>query len=168
MSSSTLIPVSEYLSTSYRPDRDYIDGVVLERNVGEKSHGRLQAEIAAFFVARKQLWSTLVLTEQRVQISPTRFRIPDVAVLVSPYSDEEIVTEPPFLCIEILAREDTLKRMQARIDDYLVFGVSYIWVIDPLTRRCFVYTAAGVEEILDGVLRTSNPEFAMPLNEIFD
>ena len=33
MSTATLIPVEEYLSTSYRPDRDYIDGEVRERNV---------------------------------------------------------------------------------------------------------------------------------------
>lgn len=33
-----LIPVEEYLSTAYRPDCDYVDGEVLERNVGETPH----------------------------------------------------------------------------------------------------------------------------------
>ena len=37
MATSTLVPLSEYLRTSYRPDRDWIDGVVKERNVGEGS-----------------------------------------------------------------------------------------------------------------------------------
>ena len=37
-----LIPVEEYLRTVYRPDCDYIDGEVLERNLGEKPHARLQ------------------------------------------------------------------------------------------------------------------------------
>ena len=41
MASGSLVSVREYLSTSYRPDCDYIDGVVLERNVGEKDHSRL-------------------------------------------------------------------------------------------------------------------------------
>jgi hypothetical protein len=32
---STTVPLSEYLNTSYRPDRDYLDGELMERNVGE-------------------------------------------------------------------------------------------------------------------------------------
>ncbi len=35
MATSELMSVREYLSTPYRPDRDYVDGVVLEQNVGE-------------------------------------------------------------------------------------------------------------------------------------
>ena len=38
MASRTLISVEEYLRTSYRPRFGaYVDGEVLERNVGEKS-----------------------------------------------------------------------------------------------------------------------------------
>ena len=43
MSSATLISVSEYLKSSYRPDCDYVDGRVEERNVGEHDHAALQA-----------------------------------------------------------------------------------------------------------------------------
>ena len=42
MSSTTLVSLEEYLSTSYRPDREYVDGVLLERNVGTFKQGRLQ------------------------------------------------------------------------------------------------------------------------------
>jgi hypothetical protein len=37
MAAATPLPisVSEYLHTSYRPDCDYVDGVVEERNLGE-------------------------------------------------------------------------------------------------------------------------------------
>jgi hypothetical protein len=42
----SLVSIQEYLNTSYRPDRDYVDGVVLERNFGEYDHARLQTEIA--------------------------------------------------------------------------------------------------------------------------
>jgi hypothetical protein len=40
MSIETLISVEEYLSTSYDPDVEYVNGVLVERNVGD----RLQAE----------------------------------------------------------------------------------------------------------------------------
>ena len=36
MATSSLIPVSEYLSTSYEPDCDYIEGELQERNFGER------------------------------------------------------------------------------------------------------------------------------------
>jgi len=36
------IPLCEYLETSYRPDREYVDGEVKERNVGKWEHARVQ------------------------------------------------------------------------------------------------------------------------------
>ncbi len=34
MATAVHIPLSEYLQTTYRPDRDYIDGELKERNPG--------------------------------------------------------------------------------------------------------------------------------------
>jgi hypothetical protein len=42
MSTATAVSLKEYLNTSYRPDCDYLDGELLERNVGEVDHSRLQ------------------------------------------------------------------------------------------------------------------------------
>ena len=41
MQAARLISVSEYLSTSYRPDCDYVEGRIVERKVGEKDHSKL-------------------------------------------------------------------------------------------------------------------------------
>ena len=49
MATGALISVSEYLSTSYSPDCDYVDGVVEERNLGEHDHARLTMKVAAYF-----------------------------------------------------------------------------------------------------------------------
>ena len=56
--------------------------------------------------------------------------------------------------------------MQDRIDDYLAFGVKYVWLIDPRTRRAFSHTAEGVFEVRDGILQTSNPDIIINLAEI--
>jgi hypothetical protein len=48
MSVGALVPVEEYLSTSYSPDRDYIRGRLVERNVGEKEHGRMQRALIRY------------------------------------------------------------------------------------------------------------------------
>src|ERR1700722_19915393 len=102
MAAATQISVDEYLKTTYRPDCDYVDGQVLERNLGERDHSQPQSLLAAFFLARKSEWRLWALTEQRVQVKPNRFRIPDVCVLREDAPYEQIVTAPPLICMEIL------------------------------------------------------------------
>jgi len=167
MPAGTLLPVSEYLSTSYDPDCDYLDGELLERNVGELDHARLQGVLFAYFFTREKQWGVFAVPEQRVQVSKTRFRVPDVCVLAGGKPNEQIFTRPPMLCIEILSPEDTMSRMQERISDYLAFGVSHVWVLDPRTKRAYDYTAGGMHEPKDSVLRIENSQIAVPLAEIF-
>ncbi len=154
VSTATFVSLSEYLETSYRPECEYLDGDVLERNVGEWDHSRLQMLLSRYLSNREAQWGILVAPEQRVQVRPTRFRVPDIAVLTGQAPTGGIVKEPPFLCIEILSPRDRVEEMQERIDDYLSFGVRYVWLIHPRTRRAFVYTVEGVAEVKDGVLRT--------------
>jgi Uma2 family endonuclease len=167
MKAATLVPVEEYLRTSYRPDCDYVDGEVLERNVGEYPHSKLQTEFAIYFGMHRKRWNVHAVVEQRVQIAPTRFRIPDVSVVLGLGPEPAIFRDPPFVCIEILSKDDTLHAMQERIDDYLNFGVRYVWLVNPLNQRAWVYTTDGSREVKDGILRTENPEIVIPLAEIF-
>jgi Uma2 family endonuclease len=60
-----------------------------------------------------------------------------------------------------------MARVQEKIEDYLKFGVRYVWLINPENRRVWVYTRAGCTEVLDGILRTENPSLTVPLAEIF-
>ena len=163
---ATLVSVEEYLHSSYEPDCDYVDGELVERNVGERDHGNLQLHIAAYYLARRRKWGVYPFIEQRVKISPTRYRVPDIC-LTSGWPGEQIFTNPPFVVIEVLSPEDRKSRMQARIDDYLSIGVRYIWVIDPKTRRVDVITAGGSYEEKTGILRTQDPDTELPLGEIY-
>jgi Uma2 family endonuclease len=165
MGLSTAVSLSEYLGTTYRPDCEYIDGELLERNVGELDHSRLQMLLGGWLLSRERSLQIFVLPEQRVQVKPTRFRVPDLLVLTAPPT-EQIITRPPFLCIEILSPDDRMAEMQERIDDYLSFGVRYVWVINPKTRRAFIYTPGEVREARDGVLTTENPEIRVALAEL--
>src|SRR5438105_3704661 len=105
MPTGTLVSVEEYLRTGYRPDREYIDGVIEERNLGEFDHARVQGIICGFFYAREKEWNVLAIPELRVQVKPTRFRVPDVSIVVGRGPFEQILTTPPFICIEILSKE---------------------------------------------------------------
>ena len=80
MATNVLIPVSEYLRTSYSPDCDYVDGEVQERNLGESDHSDLQAQFVRLLSKPASEQYVRVNPEIRVQITPTRFRIPDICV----------------------------------------------------------------------------------------
>lgn len=166
MAAGTIVTVEEYLNSSYNPDRDYVDGRLVERNVGEWDHSRLQAALASFFYTREKEFGLLVVTEQRVQVTPTRFRIPDVCLVKTPAPGNPIVSVAPFLCIEILSKDDRLAAMQEKIGDYLKFGVKYVWVVNPQTRSAHVFQASGVSEALDGILFTRDPDIQVSLHEI--
>jgi Uma2 family endonuclease len=166
MASRTLISVEEYLRTSYRPDCDYVDGEVLERNMGDLDHSTLQKKLILYFGIREVELGIQVFPEQRVQVSKTRFRIPDVCVTLGAPT-EQIFTKPPFICIEILSPEDRWPRIQQRIDDYLAMGVPYVWVLDPAAKTAYSVTrTAGTNQVTD-VLKTLNPSVELPLSEIF-
>jgi len=166
MSVTELIPVEEYLSTDYSPDCDFVDGVLEDRHVGERDHGLLQAALIVWFHARRKEFGIVVISEQRVQVSSSRFSIPDVCVTLG-LPDEQIYTTPPFLCIEILSPSDQMGRVLAKIADYLNFGVPHVWLIDPRDRTATVFTTSEAKPVNDGILRTQNPDIAVPLSELF-
>jgi Uma2 family endonuclease len=166
MATGSLISIEEYLNTSYRPDCDYVDGVVLERNLGEYDHARLQGEVFAYYHARRKRWGLRPVPEQRLQVSPTRFRVPDVCVIVDAGQPEQIFRDPPFICVEILSKDDRLSQMQDRVEDYLKFGVQYVWILDPARRKALRCTSQGMLEVAE--LRTENPDTLIPLAELFD
>jgi Uma2 family endonuclease len=163
MGAATLVSIEQYQSTSYDPDCDYVDGELEDRNVGRKSHAKAQSKLDRLLGARYP--SLFVVVEQRIRVSATRYRVPDVCALLAE-PDEEVFTEPPFLCIEVLSPEDRAGRIERKIADYLKFGVRYVWVIDPRTREAFIHTTTGMHTVEDGLLRTIDPDLAVPLAEI--
>ena len=168
MSSATVVSVQEYLAASFRPDRDYVDGEIQERNLGEQPHSLTQVNVASFLHLNRRKCGIRVLTEQRVQVSQTRFRVPDVCALLATDPLDPIVRKAPILCVEILSSEDRVARLNERLSDYFQMGVRYVWVVDPLARRAFSYTPGEMHEVVDGILRASNPDIETPLFEIFE
>jgi Uma2 family endonuclease len=166
MATGSPVSVQEYLSTNYRPDRDYVDGVVLERSLGEYDHARLQGAVFGYFFVRRKEWLVEAVVEQRVQVSPTRFRVPDVCLIVDRGAPEQIFRTPPLACIEILSKDDRLTEMQERIDDYLTFGVRYVWILDPARRQAWRCMSTGMQVVTE--LRTENPETMVPVRDLFE
>jgi Uma2 family endonuclease len=167
-SAERLVSVDEYLSTSYDPDCEYDEGVVVERNLGEIEHAYLQALLAALFTNNALEWNVLALIEQRVQITSSRFFVPDLCALRPGAPWEKIITHPPLIAIEILSPEDTIRNAEKKAAEYLQFGVEHVWVIDPYARVGYRGATAGLERVAEGDFTVPGTPICVRLSELFE
>lgn len=167
MTTKSLMSVEEYLNTSFEgPDCDYLDGEVVERNMGELPHAEAQGQL--IYLLRDKRWQFRVLPEIRIQITSNRFRVADVAVWRAGADlGDRVPVIPPFLVIEILSHEDRMIRMQMRIQEYLSIGVEWVWMIDPEEKQAIVFSQKHPGGVLSGVLRTENPAIELPIECVF-
>jgi Uma2 family endonuclease len=162
MPPATLVSLEEYLHTEYEPDCDYVDGVLEGRNVGKKRHSRVQQKLILILSPVLQHLGLEVLPEQRLQVSPTRVRIPDVCV--ADVSSDEVIQTPPLLCIEVLSPDDRWNRIQRCLDDYLRFGVPVIWIVDPYEKEAWIVTQEQPKPAMVEELRWN--DVVVPLSEL--
>lgn len=167
MDTKVLMTVEEYLHTQFDgADRDYVDGEVFERNMGELPHARLQSELIYLLRVLASNLGLQVLPEIRIQVAVTRFRVADIAVWRAGDIGQRIPTAPPFLVVEILSSEDRMVRLQPKVQEYLAYGVECVWVIDPDERRALSYSPDNPGGSLVSDLETHNPEIRLSLDDL--
>ncbi|HLH37939.1 MAG TPA: Uma2 family endonuclease [Bryobacteraceae bacterium] len=99
---------------------------MLDRNMGEKGHGKIQKRLMLYRAAREAELGIFVLMGWRVRLGERHYRIPNILVVAGPEPSEEILTQPLFLCIEVLPPEDRMSRIMKKVADYIAFGVRYL------------------------------------------
>jgi len=159
---TVMVSMEEYQETAYSPDREYVDGVVVERHVGKRPHSLVQRNLIIAFAQRYH--NLFIWPEQRVTTIPgRRSRVPDVCItLKDPETD--VFESPPFLAIEILSKRDEMTDLLEKLEEFQDFGVSYIWLIDPRRRKTFVYGRGHLEEVSSTI---TADQIELPLDEIF-
>jgi Uma2 family endonuclease len=163
MSVETVISVEEYLDSSYDPDVEYVDGVLVERNVGDLPHSLVQSNIM-YHLTRKYP-HIYVLPELRSQTRSTRYRLPDVSVLLTlPQTD--YLLEAAFLAVEILSKRDSMSSMIEKLDEYSQKGIANIWLFDPRLEKMFTYRSHVLQEVQD-LIATDDPRLELTREEIF-
>lgn len=168
MSTKVLMDVEEYLHTSFEPDCEYLDGEIVERNMGELPHGDLQGNLVVLLRRLRSALGIRVVPAIRIQINSRRYRVADIAVWRNDDIGTNIPTVPPFLAVEILSPEDRMVRMQPKIQEYLSIGVEWVWVIDPQENAALCYSPKHPEGEICTTLRTENPNIEIPLETAFD
>src|SRR5271163_2002019 len=157
----------EYLRTSYRPDCDYVEGRIEERNVGEYEHAGVQGALIGIFWSRGAEWGVKARPECRLQVAAKRYRVPDVMVLRTEQKVDRIVREAPLVCIEVLSSEDTWKRLRGVMGDYLAMGVAHVWAFDPEERRAYRFDADGFHPVTAEVMAVAGTQIRVVIAEVF-
>jgi len=164
MSVETLISLDEYLNTAYDPDVEFVDGVLVERNVGDWLHSLIQSNL--IFALRKKYPKIYAVPEFRSRTRETRYRIPDVCVLLSAPQTKYLL-EAAFIAIEILSEDDSMSRMMEKLEEYEQKGVRNIWLIDPRLRKMSVYADGALTEIRGDIIAAGEPRLELTRAEIF-
>jgi Uma2 family endonuclease len=162
--STALVSLEEYLDTTYSPDREYVDGAIVERRVGERTHSLAQKNVVIYL--QTSYPRLFVWPEQRIRTVPgRRSRVPGVCV-TSEDPRTEVFEAPPLIVIEILSRRDEMSEVLEKLEEYAGFQVPHIWVADPRRKKGFRSREGRLEEV-EAEFVVENLEIRLPLEEVF-
>jgi Uma2 family endonuclease len=127
-----LVPVDEYLNSSYHPDLEYVDGVLVEHGDPTIAHSLLQVILCSHFWQHRRRLGFAPLFRARTQIiERARYRIPDLMLCPVPLPKGKIVNVVPWAVIEILSPDDRLSDQIQRFREYKQIGVRHMILLDP-------------------------------------
>lgn len=133
-----LVPVDEYLNSSYHPDVEYVNGVLEQRGMPTVAHGVLCILLIEYFAQFRRKFGFMTLSEVRTQIiERARYRIPDIMLLPEPLPEGKVVTTVPWAVIEVASPDDTWQEQRRRFEDYLSIGARHSILLDPEDRLAY-------------------------------
>lgn len=142
-----LVPVEEYLNTSYEHDMEFVDGVLIERAMPTPAHATLQLILGEYFRKFRKQFHYAVMSECRVElVKRLRYRIPDVLLCSLPVSGGRMLDTVPLAVIEIWSPEDRIGPQMARFREYWNRGTREIYVLDPEERITLRYEDGALIE----------------------
>jgi Uma2 family endonuclease len=135
-----MLTVTGYLRTSYEPHCEYLDGDLRPKQPKDDAGSSLLAALVVALAAQDRRLGLRVRPSRHIRISPTRYRVPDVAVFLE--VDKQVAaTTAPLLTVEIVSPEDTSSGLLEAVHDHLAMGAETVIVADPHARAVFLATA---------------------------
>jgi Uma2 family endonuclease len=156
MAVAELVSVEQYLHTSFEHDAEFVEGRIVERPMPTWEHSSVQGFLIETLRIIGRSLDLFARPEQRIQTLADHFRVPDVCVVGErpDPQDRGIVTQPPYLCIEILSPEDRAAETMEKVREYLNFGVEWVWVIDPASLTGQVHSRSSVASVENKIFST--------------
>lgn len=162
---TTLVSVEEYLRTQYKPGCEYLDGVLRQKPMPTRKHGRIQSRLS--FLIERSFNQFEADPETTVRITPTRYLVPDFEIQRADRIQDPYPTEPVHVCVEILSPEDRTSEVFAKCEEYHAWGVETTWILDPDSKRAWIYSRGErpVEVATDGALTAEG--LSIPIADVF-
>jgi Uma2 family endonuclease len=168
MGAGTRISMGAYLSTSYSPDREFRDGVLVERNVGDNAQSLLQAALAAYFYRRRKAWQIQVLTALRIKVRGGWYSVPDVCAYSLPDLTDRYPSTLPLLWMEILSDDDTMSEVRNKASELIACGVPWVWIIDQHTLESELHSKNSVQQVPEKTLRLPGTPIEILLQAVLE
>ena len=160
-----LVPLDEYLNSSWHPDMEYVAGMLVERPVPTVFHTLLQLILAAHFRAVEKQYRVKTLIETRTQIiAGDRYRIPDVQLCPRPIPKGRIIDARPVVAIEILSPDDKVTEVLQRFRDFERLGVQHIIQMDPEDHIAHRFEGGSLIETRFNGLHLANVGATIPFD----
>ena len=135
-----LVSIEEYLNTSYEIECEYVNGVLIQKHMGSRTHGLFQGILYASLVSVQKERGIRVYLDQHIQMAPGVFRVPDVVIMPASHKREEILTEPPLATFEIVSQGEPWTSLRGKLADHLAMGVSTVIIADQYNKTVMVAT----------------------------
>lgn len=118
------------------------------------------------FALRRKYPHLKVVAELRSSVTPTRYRLPDVCVLLAAPGTRYLL-DAAFLVVEVLSDSDVMSVVIEKLREYAGKGVENIWLIDPRLQLLCVYRPPTLVEIEGKVISTADRSIELSRSEIF-
>jgi Uma2 family endonuclease len=147
MATKAEITAEQYLHMTFEHDAEFVRGEIVERAMPDNTHSLIQFLILMAIGRLIQSHPLFPRPELRLRLAPDVYRIPDISVFAGEAPKQSVPSEPPLLAIEILSKDDRHHNLMEKLEEYRVWGVPNIWVVDPLAKRFSVYTERGLQNV---------------------
>lgn len=160
----------EYLALpEEKPYLEYIDGVVLQKPMPNKSHSILIEAILYAIGTYRRKFGGSSGPEGRVRLPDgTGYRLPDLAYWAPsrPHEDDSV----PSVAVEVRSPGQTMAELRRKCRSFRANGVDVCWLVDPPSRTVEVFEGERDGEPLsaDATLETPvMPGFSLSLTDLF-
>jgi Uma2 family endonuclease len=146
VATKTQIRAEDYLRMTFEHDAEFVHGEIVERSMPDEIHSAIQFLILLQLGRLIRTYPLYPRPELRMKVAANAYRIPDIAVFAGAHPPP-VPETPPLVVVEILSKDDRYFDLIQKLEEYRVWGVPNIWVVDPLSKRFLTYTESGLQSV---------------------
>lgn len=141
IATTTQLSADQYLKMHFEDlEPEFVHGELIERIASNFAHGWIQTLSSVRL--RNAGYAVLNIS---LRIAADVIRIADVA-LFSRLPKEDVPTQPPLVVIEIASPDDRHIEVLRKLEEYRIWGVEHIWVVEPDIQKFHIYESRGLIE----------------------